>query len=163
MKGLLRLYPRAWRERYGAEVEDIVGAQPPSARLAIDLLAGAVDAHWSPQTTHTGADGAEDSQGGTAMLQKLGHCSNNVNLSRRDSVLSAALTIGGSLVVSAILMVTDSEAVKTFALVMLPGVWGMSFLPFAMRGQSLRSKVVLMGGPLLILVAIGLGTVFLTA
>lgn len=46
---LLRLYPRAWRERYGEELSSLVDAQSHlSIAEAIDLLRGAVDAHLHP-------------------------------------------------------------------------------------------------------------------
>lgn len=54
----LRLYPRAWRERYGAEVEELLASEPRTLRLWLDLVAGAIDAHtnpqWTPATTPEG-------------------------------------------------------------------------------------------------------------
>ncbi len=41
---LLRMYPAAWRERYGVEVASLLAASPPSARQAWDLARGALDA-----------------------------------------------------------------------------------------------------------------------
>jgi hypothetical protein len=49
VKALLRLYPRAWRARYGAEFAEILEEQPASLGLVIDVIAGAVDARLSPQ------------------------------------------------------------------------------------------------------------------
>jgi hypothetical protein len=46
---LLRLYPRSWRRRYGGEVAELLSQQAPSLRLALDLVAGAIDARVSPQ------------------------------------------------------------------------------------------------------------------
>jgi hypothetical protein len=45
---LLRLYPRAWRERYGVEMGDLLEHRPPSRRDAVDLVRGALDAHLHP-------------------------------------------------------------------------------------------------------------------
>jgi hypothetical protein len=45
MKGLLRLYPRSWRRRYGAEMEDLVDTLPPRPAVALDLLVGAAAAY----------------------------------------------------------------------------------------------------------------------
>ncbi|NUR47403.1 MAG: hypothetical protein HOV71_04630 [Hamadaea sp.] len=46
---LLRLYPRRWRDRYGAEVGDLatqlVADGRPRHRIAADLVRGAADAH----------------------------------------------------------------------------------------------------------------------
>jgi hypothetical protein len=46
---LLRLYPRAWRERYGEELSAHLAAQRP-LRIGVvaDLLRGALDAHLHP-------------------------------------------------------------------------------------------------------------------
>ncbi|WP_155128368.1 hypothetical protein [[Actinomadura] parvosata] len=41
---VLRLYPKAWRERYGEEVADLVAARPVRARTVADLAMGAADA-----------------------------------------------------------------------------------------------------------------------
>jgi hypothetical protein len=45
MRTLLRLYPRRWRERYGAEFALIVRATPPGPGTVFDVVRGAVDAH----------------------------------------------------------------------------------------------------------------------
>jgi hypothetical protein len=53
MSWLLRLYPRAWRRRYAAEVHAMLDEEPRSLCLGVDLVAGAVDAwmhpHWIPE------------------------------------------------------------------------------------------------------------------
>ena len=49
MKTLLRLYPRAWRERYGDEMLALLEAQPASLLDRLDLIGGAIDAHLHPQ------------------------------------------------------------------------------------------------------------------
>jgi len=45
---LLRLYPAAWRARYGAEFTELLLARPPSVRDRLDILRGAVDARLNP-------------------------------------------------------------------------------------------------------------------
>jgi len=47
---LLRLYPRAWRSRYEAEVRYVLEARPPRTRDRVDLVRGALDAHLHPAT-----------------------------------------------------------------------------------------------------------------
>jgi len=44
-KGLLRLYPAWWRERYGDEMAALLETRPPDLRARIDLVRGAFDAH----------------------------------------------------------------------------------------------------------------------
>ena len=46
---LLLLYPRAWRERYGAEIEEMLTEQQVTLRTVLDLVAGAIDARLNPQ------------------------------------------------------------------------------------------------------------------
>jgi len=45
VKGLLRLYPRSWRKRYGAELEDLVDQTPGGIGVALDLVIGAAVAY----------------------------------------------------------------------------------------------------------------------
>ncbi|HEY4428264.1 MAG TPA: hypothetical protein VGN08_08690 [Solirubrobacteraceae bacterium] len=46
--GLLRLYPEAWRERYGEEMAALIEDTDPSITAALDLLRGALVAHLRP-------------------------------------------------------------------------------------------------------------------
>ena len=60
MSRLLRLYPRAWRARYGAELAEILGARQPSVGDRFDLARGAFDAHLHPELVEADGDtGAE--------------------------------------------------------------------------------------------------------
>lgn len=43
---LVRLYPRAWRERYGPEFMALLEEQPLTLRSVLDIVRGALDAHW---------------------------------------------------------------------------------------------------------------------
>ena len=45
---LLRLYPRAWRDRYGAEVAELLQHHRITLWTALDILLGALDAHVHP-------------------------------------------------------------------------------------------------------------------
>lgn len=49
VSALIRLYPAAWRARYGAEFEELLAARPPSRRDLLDIVLAAVDARLSPQ------------------------------------------------------------------------------------------------------------------
>jgi hypothetical protein len=49
MSGLLRLYPRPWRERYGEEFEALLADRPPSVRHRLDIVRGALDARLHPE------------------------------------------------------------------------------------------------------------------
>ena len=58
MKLLLRLYPRAWRERYGSEMAALVGDLPAGVSLALDLLVGAGAAYAMAVRTNRILSGA---------------------------------------------------------------------------------------------------------
>jgi hypothetical protein len=49
MSRLVDLYPRAWRARYGEELEDLAAARPLGLGGAVDLVRGALDAHRHPE------------------------------------------------------------------------------------------------------------------
>jgi hypothetical protein len=66
---LIRLYPPAWRRRYGRELAELLAAQPASFRTAVDLVAGAVDAWLNPQLST--AVTAANAKGAGAMLPKM--------------------------------------------------------------------------------------------
>jgi hypothetical protein len=77
MSALLRLYPGAWRERYGPEFEVLLAERPPSWRDVLDIVVSAIDARVSPQLT--GAPGiatpwSSRLSGASAILGGLGWC-----------------------------------------------------------------------------------------
>lgn len=49
MSRLIRLYPAAWRARYGAEFNELLDHRPLTLNDRIDLVRGAIDAHLHPQ------------------------------------------------------------------------------------------------------------------
>jgi hypothetical protein len=49
MSRLVRIYPRAWRDRVEDEFLALLEARPPSTRDMLDVVWGAVDAHLHPQ------------------------------------------------------------------------------------------------------------------
>jgi hypothetical protein len=51
MNRYVRLYPRAWRDRYEAEFHDLLAERRASPGDAVDLIRGAVDAHLHPHLT----------------------------------------------------------------------------------------------------------------
>jgi hypothetical protein len=53
MSAILRLYPRAWRERYGDELVALLEEHPASPLDHIDLIRGAFDARLQPQVPGT--------------------------------------------------------------------------------------------------------------
>lgn len=66
---LLRLYPRAWRQRYEDEFAALLEHHTTSPRLILDIILGAIDAHLWPRVSAAGRElAAKAAGGGRAML-----------------------------------------------------------------------------------------------
>jgi hypothetical protein len=92
---LLRLYPRAWRERYGEEFLDLVGDEDLRPGLLLDVLAGALDARLTRQRAVAPNAGSAGAKGGNAVLKALeASCSRPARASGRDALLGLAIMIG---------------------------------------------------------------------
>ena len=95
---LLRLYPRAWRERYGAEMEEALARQSMSVRTFADVVAGAIDAHanrqWMPASDAAKADGGKT-------MSPISWCE-MAGVTAEDQRRSAAWMIGGSIVLTSV-------------------------------------------------------------
>ena len=61
MTWILRLYPRPWRRRYGDEVAALLQGRGFSLRIAVDLIAGAIDVWLHPGVTLAAASAASPS------------------------------------------------------------------------------------------------------
>ena len=78
------------------------------------------------------------------------------SMSRNDTLIGAGLTIGAALLVAAITIVGNGPVTKTIGLVMFPGVLAIGAQWIYVRRHSTLSKIVWLGGPLLVLCLIGL-------
>jgi hypothetical protein len=150
MSRILRLYPRAWRERYLAELEDLLADRPPTVRDHMDMARGALDAWIHPQLV---AREPRPDEGGTAGrrfaagaavlgggLWVAGGLAMNAApiiqwLGYKDSGTGVALIAGGAVVSSlaaialAIATARGSRAVVIAATAMLIGA-AMIFMPW---------------------------------
>jgi hypothetical protein len=168
MTWLIRLYPPAWRRRYGRELAELLAEQPASFRTAIDLAAGAVDAWLNPQSSTAAM--AANPKGAEAMipemlkLRGLG-CAANVPTTE-DAVKGAAVTIGGSLVLVIALWWAkarygDDPYLESIALVswIVPMLFGLSYTE--LKGRSGLVRAVFVGGLSAIVIAITLAAVWI--
>ncbi|MFN8623785.1 MAG: hypothetical protein U0869_23840 [Chloroflexota bacterium] len=57
MTALLRLYPKAWRDRYGDELEQVLAERPLGIMGTLDLIRGALDARLHPALVPATAGG----------------------------------------------------------------------------------------------------------
>jgi hypothetical protein len=102
--GLLRLFPRAWRDRYGDEFVDVVGQRPLSVQQAVDILMGAIDA-WLSRSVRAGVRASAatvTSGGGVKMIQQLKmRCAGaQPRYTTRDGLISAGVLLLGSVLLS---------------------------------------------------------------
>jgi len=84
---LIRLYPPAWRRRYGRELAELLAAQPASFRTAVDLVAGAVDAWLNPQLSTAVTDASAKGAGAmVAKMLKLRSAGYGANVATADDI-----------------------------------------------------------------------------
>lgn len=149
MTWLLRLYPRAWRERYGDELREVVEAQPASFFMWVDLLAGAIDAHLAPQRS------TNLEEGENTMIGRLSGCCASPHLTRRESRIAAAISLLSSLALAGALIVNSNQLVESMVLCSVPAVLVTPTQWFVLRNRSALAKWLLIGGPLLVSMGIG--------
>jgi len=141
MTWMLKLYPRAWRERYGDEVEAYLDSEPVGFRTALDLLLGAIDARMNPQPITTSS-----ATEGKSMLSRIIACERK---SYYDGKQGAVWMIGISL--AAVLLAGGmqirfgpSEFTQGLLNAAFPiALWITSFQASAGRRHSRASRIVL--------------------
>ena len=94
---LMRLYPKAWRQRYGPEMRELLAAEKPSLRTYADLIAGAIDARLNPQSQAPLPAGATK---GAEKMTRAFKCA-PAGVTMADQWRSAAWMVGGSLTLTA--------------------------------------------------------------
>jgi hypothetical protein len=157
MTWLLTLYPPRWRRRYGDELRTLIESQPFSIQAVIDLVAGAIDAWLEPQKIHTQpAMAGEKGVTMTGSMMKLG-CAGRV--SREDARKSVAITLGGTIVFTALWMalrvyVDEKNYVNAFSVLafLIPYLFSMRYT--SLKGRSAATQSIFIGGSLLIVTAI---------
>lgn len=153
-QSLLRLYPRTWREHYGDEFLEACGHEPLTLQQVIDIISGAIDARFAPQI-HLAATG--QSTEGTHMSATLKQaCANrSANYTTQDGLKAAAFIIAGSFALiygSRLAKQNELPELAQFlksASVTVPML--LSSLFTFMKGQSPVAKLVIIGGPMLII------------
>jgi hypothetical protein len=160
MKGerLLRLYPRAWRDRYGEEFLAIVGTDPLTFQQVIDVVSGAIDA-WLSADVRTATRGANAAPRGATMTMRAMLCSkSDVRYTTRDSLFGAGMMIGLTAAFSLLgLALKQAGWTATSQTVLNVGfLASMTIsLPFwLMKGQPWKAQLAIVGGTLAVLVLI---------
>src|SRR5262245_17554346 len=93
---LLRLYPPAWRARYGEEFLAMLGPEPLRAQQAFDIVMAALESWLSADVRRAARAGHVSTNGGETMtLQSLMACGRAESaVTRRDGVLGAGVMLG---------------------------------------------------------------------
>jgi hypothetical protein len=165
---LIRLYPPAWRRRYGPELEELLAAEPVSFRTAVDLVAGAADAWINPQSSTAAT--AVDSKGDVMVpkMLRLRCAGHGPDYTRGDAVKAAGVTIGGTLVLMLGLMWArarfgENPYLESLLLVswLLPFLFSQRYTD--LKGRSGRVQALLIGVPAAIVIAIAMGAAWINS
>ena len=127
MSRLVRLYPRAWRERYEDEFLGLIQDRPPSRLERVDIVLGAIDAWLHPQVRRAASPehGSSDTRGikVAAIVGGLAFAAGGVSIATarfgpdgyKDHDLGLVILIGGMVLtgIAAILAATDSRTRRT--------------------------------------------------
>ena len=164
---LIRLYPPAWRRRYGRELAELMATQPASFGTAIDPVAGAIDAWLNPQSSTAAT--AADAKGAGAMVPKMLQlrCAGyGPNVTAVDSRKAASVTIGGTLTLVVALtwaMAGNGSNPYLESLLavswLVPTLFGQRYT--SLKGRPGRVQAVLIAGPAAIVIAIALGAAWI--
>lgn len=160
MKGswLVRLYPRAWRERYGAEMSAMLEQMSLTPAAVIDLVAGAVDARVAPHLLASRSNSSSEKE--KAMLSSMmKRCAAGPALSVRDQWIGASVMLGSCLLFSVAYVYAahryrGNELVDAFGVMAFPAALLIS-MPFTyVKGHSRITQWIIVGVSLVILAAI---------
>ena len=101
MTWLVKLYPPAWRRRYGRELTQLIATQPMSVTTAIDLVAGAIDAWMRPQSS-AAVSVTSGTEGATmlAKMMQLRCAGHGPTVTSADVWKSLMVTLGGTVVLT---------------------------------------------------------------
>ena len=160
---LLRLYPRAWRDRYAGEFLETAGNEALSLQQVIDITMGAIDAWVSSdvrRSTENKSAVTPNQAGGTmtaGMVRALCRGS-KLRMTTKDGVISALVLLGTSIVLAGLGIWLNRAGFHLAGEVMKGMAFPVSVLvsmPFGvMKGQPWRAQAVVLGVTLPILVAI---------
>jgi len=160
---LVRLYPPAWRRRYGREMTELIATQPASFGTAIDLIAAAIDAWLNPQSS-TVVVATADAKGAGTMLPRMLQlkCAGyGPKITKADNLKAGALVIGGSLLAALAYMWATARYGRDPYLESLFFVSWLVFFVFSQHYNTLKGRpalvqAVLIGGQAAVVIAIAL-------
>ena len=172
MTWLLRLYPPTWRRRYGGEVAELLAGHGFSLRIAVDLIAGAIDVWLHPSVTLAAASAAvtthEEEKTMLNRIMRLECAGYGPNVTKADQWKAAGVTVGGTVVLTLIWMAihvrigdnnyADALSVMPF---MIPFLFSMRYTYLKDRPAGVQA--VFIAGFSLVLTAFMLATGWLAS
>jgi hypothetical protein len=160
-ESLLRLYPPAWRRRYGEEFLDTVGPESLRLQQVIDIVSGAIDAWLSADVRRgTRVVRVAPSGGGPMRPASLMSCERrNARYSARDGLIGGGVMIGATVILLVLGIAAGrngwpvtGEILKGIA---YPASLMVSMPFWLMKGQPWRAQAVILGVTVAFLVVIG--------
>jgi len=159
---LLRLYPRAWRDRYGDEFLATIGDEALHIQQVIDIVAGAIDAWLSSDVRRaTKRDTNSQTMNGDAVMTNAlrAACgSTKLRYSKRDALTGAGVMLLTTLVCSVLGVVARRNGSILTSQMLLslafPGSTMLSMPFWLLKGQPWRAQAVLIGGTMAFLMLI---------
>ena len=162
---LLRLYPPAWRARYGEEFLATVGDDVLQFRQVFDIVMVAIDAWVSSDVRKATRDykvapeGLLNGGGGLPMLKAIMACGNKRSgVTLRDGLIGAVVMLAISILCSGTGIVlhrsgwpVTGEILKGLA---FPASFTVSMPWWLMKGTPWKAQAVIIGGTTLFLVVI---------
>lgn len=159
---LLRLYPRAWRERYGEEFLATIGDGALRLQQIIDIVAGAIDA-WVARDVRRATrarSGAPAPEGDNMDATMKTICSRGRNLryTKRDALIGAGVMLAVSLTGAIVGVLLSRQGFSTAGEIVTSNAFFAALvlsMPFwLLKGQPWRAQAVLVLGTLTFLTAI---------
>ncbi len=168
MTWLVRLYPPAWRRRYGCELEDLIATQPASFGMAIDLVATAVDAWLNPQLSTAVAADAKGAGAMIAEMLQLQCAGYGPNVTKAYRLKAAAIMLVGSLLVAiaytwATARYGKDPYLESLVLVSWLVVFVFSQHYTTLKGRPALVQTVLIGGQAAAVIAIALAAAWINS
>lgn len=160
MTWLLKLYPRAWRRRYGDELTDLIARQPFSVGAAVDIIAGAIDAWIHPQAS-VAPFLLSATKGEATMLTKIArfNCGYGPNVTAADQRKSVAVSLGGTVLFTMIWMWTrrglgDNDYIESLSVLafLVPTLFSLRYT--SLKGRSPGVQIIFIAGTSLLVTAV---------
>jgi hypothetical protein len=156
---LLRLYPRAWRVRYGEEFLATIGPDALGPQQVIDMVSGAIDAWLSADVRRATTPVSVARTGGRLMnVKALMACDRkHARYTTRDALIGAGVMVGATLILTTVGIAAKRSGWPATGETLVNLSFSASLMlstPFwLMKGQPWKAQGVIMGVTVVLLTA----------